>query len=104
MLDGQRVSSTRIRAALQAGDFDAATRLLGASYSIGGRVVSGRQLGRTLGYPTATLRFDEKRPALSGIYATLVHRVGDRPWTSRSHFGPRPPAAALGTPIEAPHF
>src|SRR3546814_14931476 len=55
MLDGERVSSTRIRAALQAGDFDAATRLLGAPYSIGGRVVRGRQLGRTLGYPTANL-------------------------------------------------
>src|SRR3546814_8875373 len=42
MLDGQRVSSTRIRAALQAGDFDAATRLLGASYSKIGRAHVGR--------------------------------------------------------------
>src|SRR3546814_3129464 len=104
MLDGHRVSSTRIRAALQAGDFDAATRLLGASYSIGGRVVRGRQLGRTLGYPTANLRFDEKRPALSGIYATWVHGVGDRPWPSVSSFGTRPTVGGVEPLLEAHLF
>ena len=78
-IDGERVSSTRIRAALQAGEFDAATRLLGQPYAIGGRVVRGRQLGRTLGYPTANLRFGGKTPALRGIYATRVHGVDARP-------------------------
>lgn len=104
MLDGERVSSTRIRAALQAGDFDAATRLLGAPYAIGGRVVRGRQLGRTLGYPTANLRFDDKRPALSGIYATWVHGVGDRPWPSVSSFGTRPTVGGVEPLLEAHLF
>lgn len=104
MLDGERVSSTRIRAALQAGDFDAATRLLGAPYSIGGRVVRGRQLGRTLGYPTANLRFDDKQPALSGVYATRVHGVGDRPWPSVSSFGTRPTVGGVEPLLEAHLF
>jgi riboflavin kinase/FMN adenylyltransferase len=89
-LDGERVSSTRIRAALQAGDFPAAARLLGRPYAIGSRVVRGRQLGRTLGFPTANLRFDGKTPPLSGIFATRVHGVGAQPWPSVSSFGTRP--------------
>ena len=80
---GERVSSTRIREALRAGDFDKAAALLGRPYAIGGRVVRGRQLGRTLGYPTANLRFP-KTPALSGIYATWVHGAGPRPLPSVS--------------------
>jgi riboflavin kinase/FMN adenylyltransferase len=87
LLDGERVSSTRVRAALQAGDFALAARLLGRPYSIGGRVVRGNQLGRTLGYPTVNLRFDRKVPALSGIYAVRVHGLGD----------PRPAVASFGT-------
>jgi len=104
MLDGERVSSTRIRAALQAGDFATATRLLGAPYAISGRVVHGRQLGRTLGYPTANLRFDDKRPALSGVYATRVHGVGDAPWPSVSSFGTRPTVGGVEPLLEAHLF
>ncbi|GAB3313668.1 bifunctional riboflavin kinase/FAD synthetase [Luteimonas notoginsengisoli] len=103
-LDGERVSSTRIRAALQDGSFDTATRLLGAPYALGGRVVRGRQLGRTLGYPTANLRFDDKRPALSGIYATWVHGVGDRPWPSVASFGTRPTVGGVEPLLEAHLF
>lgn len=87
---GERVSSTRIRAALAAGDFAEAERLLGAPYAIGGRVVRGNQLGRTLGYPTANLRFRGKVPALRGIYATRVHGVAAQPWPAVSSFGTRP--------------
>lgn len=56
VVDGERVSSTRIRAALVAGDFVHAARLLGRPYAVSGRVVRGRQLGRTLGYPTPWTR------------------------------------------------
>ncbi len=103
-LDGERVSSTRIRAALQDGAFDIAARLLGSPYAIGARVVRGRQLGRTLGYPTANLRFDDKRPALSGIYATLVHGVGAEPWPSVSSFGTRPTVGGIEPLLEAHLF
>ena len=103
-LDGDRVSSTRIRAALVAGDFGAAARLLGRPYAIGGRVVRGRQLGRTLGYPTANLRFRGKVPALQGIYATRVHGVGDAPWPSVSSFGTRPTVDGIEPLLEAHLF
>ena len=103
-LDGERVSSTRIRTALQAGDFTSAARLLGRSYAIGNRVVHGRQLGRTLGFPTANLRFDGKTPPLSGIFATWVHGVGARPWPSVSSFGTRPTVNGVEPLLEAHLF
>ncbi|WP_411832513.1 bifunctional riboflavin kinase/FAD synthetase [Pseudoxanthomonas mexicana] len=102
-VQGERVSSTRIRQALSDGDFDHAARLLGRPYAIGGRVVRGRQLGRTLGFPTANLRFP-KKPALSGIYATWVHGVGDRPWPSVSSFGTRPTVDGVEPLLEAHLF
>ena len=104
LLDGERVSSTRIRAALAAGDFAAAARLLDRPYSIGGRVVRGRQLGRTLGFPTANLRFGGKVPALQGIYATRVHGVGDQPRPSVSSFGTRPTVDGVEPLLEAHLF
>ena len=103
-LDGERVSSTRIRAALTAGDFDAAARLLGRPYAIGGHVVRGQQLGRALGYPTANLRYGGKTPALRGIYATWVHGVADQPWPSVSSFGTRPTVDGVEPLLEAHLF
>jgi len=102
-LHGERISSTRIRQLLRAGDFSHAGDLLGRPYTIGGRVVRGRQLGRTLGFPTANLRFP-KTPALSGIYATWVHGVFDQPWPSVSSFGTRPTVDGVEPLLEAHLF
>lgn len=101
---GERVSSTAIRTALMAGDFATATRLLGRPYAIDGHVVHGKQLGRTLGYPTANLRFGGKTPALRGIYATWVHGVGDAPWPSVASFGTRPTVDGTEPLLEAHLF
>jgi riboflavin kinase/FMN adenylyltransferase len=103
-LDGERVSSTRIRGALQDGDFATATRLLGRPYRIGGHVVRGRQLGRTLGFPTANLRFGGKVPPLSGIFATRVHGVGALPMPAVSSFGTRPTVDGVEPLLEAHLF
>jgi riboflavin kinase/FMN adenylyltransferase len=102
-VQGERVSSTRIREALVGGDFARAATLLGRPYAIGGRVVRGRQLGRTLGFPTANLRF-RKTPALSGIYATWVHGAGPQPWPSVSSFGTRPTVEGVEPLLEAHLF
>jgi riboflavin kinase/FMN adenylyltransferase len=102
--DGERVSSTRIREALAAGDFDTVERLLGRRYVIGGRVVRGKQLGRTLGFPTANLRYGRRRPPLQGIYATRVHGVGTTPIASVSSFGTRPTVAGVEPLLEAHLF
>ena len=102
--DGERVSSTRIRAALVEGDFAHAAKLLGRPYAIAGHVVHGRQLGRTLGYPTANLRYGGKAPALRGIYASWVHGVTDAPWPSVSSFGTRPTVDGIEPLLEAHLF
>lgn len=107
--EGERVSSTAIRQALVEGDFARAARLLGRPYAVAGRVVHGRQLGRTLGYPTANLRFGGKVPALRGIYATRVHGIGgdagqSRPWPSVSSFGTRPTVDGVEPLLEAHLF
>lgn len=103
-IDGERVSSSRLREQLASGDLDGATDALGWRYAMAGKVVRGRQLGRTLGYPTANLRLAGKRPALSGIFATWVHGVGDAPWPSVSSLGTRPTVRGTEPLLEAHLF
>ena len=72
MQEGERVSSTRIRAALEAADFIGAEKLLGRPYSITGRVMKGQRLGRQLGTPTANMHLRRLRAPLAGVYAVEV--------------------------------
>lgn len=84
-LDGQRVSSTRVRLALASGDLSQAARLLNRPYSISGKVVHGAKRGRQLGFPTANVHMRHERPALTGVYAVkldglpAVANLGVRP-------------------------
>ncbi len=71
-LQGERVSSTRIRQTLQAGDLALAAQLLGRPYSITGRVQYGDQIGRTLDFPTINVRLNRHKPCLNGIYGVDV--------------------------------
>ena len=75
-LDGEVVSSTRIRAAIQSGDFDAASQMLGRPYSISGPVVHGDQLGNKLGFPTANLDVTALVLPPYGVYAARVFLNG----------------------------
>jgi riboflavin kinase/FMN adenylyltransferase len=75
-LGGTRVSSTRIRTALEGADFDEAQRLLGRPYSISGKVIYGRQLGQSIGTPTANLQLHRLRAPLAGVYAVQVSGAG----------------------------
>jgi len=104
VVDGERVSSTRIRTALATGDFEMASHLLGRPYAISARVVRGNQLGRTLGFPTANLRFGRKTPALSGIFAARVHGIGTQPWPAVASFGTRPTIDGIEPLLEAHLF
>ncbi|MBA9077861.1 riboflavin kinase/FMN adenylyltransferase [Rufibacter quisquiliarum] len=73
-IDEVGVSSSKIRTALEKGDVETAARYLGRPYTLSGRVVEGKKLGRTLGYPTANLQPQDKLkqvPAI-GIYAVMV--------------------------------
>ncbi|NNP73982.1 riboflavin biosynthesis protein RibF [Acinetobacter defluvii] len=71
-LEGERVSSTRIRQVLQSGNLSLAAKLLGRPYSMIGRVQYGDQIGRTLNFPTINVRMGRHRPCLNGIYAVDV--------------------------------
>ena len=96
---GLRVSSSAVRQALSQGDMEAAARLLGRPYTISGHVVHGRKLGRQLaeshagagdGFRTLNLRFAHWKPAASGIFAVLVHGLGDTPLPGVANLGVRP--------------
>lgn len=72
-IGGRPVSSTRIRAAVREGDMEEAERLLGRPYALCGVVEHGKQLGRTLDFPTANLRWDRcKALPPKGVYAALA--------------------------------
>jgi len=78
-LDGEVVSSTRIRNALLAGDVESAARLLGRPYSVRGTVVHGDQRGRALGFPTMNLAVPRERLLpRDGIYALWATLNGQR--------------------------
>jgi riboflavin kinase/FMN adenylyltransferase len=75
-LDGEPVSSTRIRERLRGGDFDGAAQMLGRAYSLCGRVQRGDQVGRTLGFPTANLDVRGLVLPPLGVYAAHVEWKG----------------------------
>jgi len=89
-IDGERVSSTRIRQALREGDFDTAERLLGRPYSMSGKVIYGRQLGRQIGTPTANLALQRPVSPLSGVYVVQVSGAGLEQAAGVANVGTRP--------------
>ena len=90
VFDGVRVSSTAVRERLELGDCTGAARLLGRSYRMMGRVIHGRSLGRTLGFPTANLRLMRRKSPLWGILAVRVHGIEGGPRAGVGSLGTRP--------------
>jgi len=75
-VDGEAVSSTRIRALVAAGEMEAARRCLGAPFMVEGTVVEGDQRGRTLGFPTANIVPDDRLAIPGhGVYAAFANGV-----------------------------
>lgn len=75
-LDGETVSSTRIREAIRDGNFDAASQMLGRAYSIAGKVIHGDQLGQKLGFPTANLDTTGLLLPAFGVYTAHANVQG----------------------------
>jgi riboflavin kinase/FMN adenylyltransferase len=88
-LDGQSVSSTRIRDAVRAGDFALAGRMLGRPHALCGSVIHGDHLGRKFGFPTANLDITGLLVPLTGVYAAEAH-VGATHWRAAVNIGHRP--------------
>jgi riboflavin kinase/FMN adenylyltransferase len=102
-VDGERASSTALRAALAVPDLARAQRLLGRPYALTGRVRRGAQLGRKLGMPTVNVPM-RRQPALRlGVYAVRV-RVAGREWDGVANIGVRPMLERSACVLEAHLF
>ncbi len=104
MVDGVRVSSSAVRAALADGRMEDAARFLGRPYVIDGRVVRGRQLGRQLGVPTANIRIKHANPPLIGVYAVEVRGLTDAPHQGIANIGFRPSIDQGSNPLLEIHL
>jgi riboflavin kinase/FMN adenylyltransferase len=90
-LDGVTLSSTYIRSLLEAGNVTEANRFLGHPYAITGEVIPGKQLGHTLGIPTANVAVPEGLlPPANGVYATRVYLPDGTVKTAVTNVGLRP--------------
>jgi riboflavin kinase/FMN adenylyltransferase len=90
-MNGENVSSSKIRKLLQEGEITAANSLLSYNYTISGKIVEGYQVGRTLGFPTANIRTWERYKVMPqpGVYAVLVH-IGSAVYGGMLYIGKRP--------------
>jgi len=93
------VSSSRIRALLEDGNVAEANGLLGYRYQVQGEVVHGRQLGRTLGYPTANMVLPASNGLCHGVYAVRLRRADGSLHDGVASFGRRPTVEAAGEPL-----
>jgi len=103
-LDAERVSSTRVRAALAAGDLNEAEKLLGRPYRMCGRVAHGDKLGRSIGFPTANIHLHRKATPLRGVFAVELYGVHGEPLPGVANLGTRPTAGGLRTLLEVHLF
>ncbi|MEA3186260.1 MAG: riboflavin kinase / adenylyltransferase, partial [Chthoniobacter sp.] len=91
-IDGKVVSSTLIRAAIEAGDFETARRFLGRDYTVLGTVVRGDGLGRQLGFPTANLSAHNEQFPPDGVYVVEA-KLGTSELPGVVNIGVRPTIA-----------
>jgi len=89
-IDDMRVSSTRIREALQDGDLAVAEKLLGRPYRMSGRVAHGDKRGRKMGYPTANIHLHRAKVPLNGVYAVQLYGIDEEPVNGVANIGVRP--------------
>jgi riboflavin kinase/FMN adenylyltransferase len=105
LIDGERVSASRVRALLAAGDFAAVEPLLGRPFVIDGKVEYGKQLGRTLGYPTANIHLRQRVSPVHGIFAVRVGLgEGECSWPGVASLGVRPTVNEVSEPLLEVHL
>jgi len=97
----ERISSTRVRAALQQGDLLTAKTLLGRPYRISGRVVHGEKVGRQMGFPTANIALKKQTPPLQGVFAVKATCAEtQQTWAAVANLGRRPTVNGLKLLLE----
>lgn len=103
-VDGERASSTAVRAALAEGRFEHARHLLGNPFSFTGKVAHGDARGRQLGFPTANLRLHRTVLPLHGVYAVRVSGAGELPLQGVANIGARPTVGGTEPRLEVHLF
>ncbi len=101
--DGERISSSAVRIALERGELERAAALLGRPYAISGRVAHGDRLGRELGFPTANIRLPH-RPPLAGIFVVEVLGLGPHARPAVASVGVRPTVKEDAVPLLEVHL
>ncbi len=104
-VDTIEVSSTKIRQALQRGNVKVAANYLGYLYSLTGKVIAGKQLGRTIGYPTANMLVDDKYKLIpaDGVYAVKV-KINKDFFGGMLNIGENPTIEGKGRTVEVNIF
>ncbi len=103
-VDGERVSSTRVREALGRGEMATAAKLLGRDYRMSGRVARGQQLGRQLGFPTANIHLHRQAIPVGGVFAVEVFGIEGEPLAGVANVGVRPTVDGSRTLLEVHLF
>jgi riboflavin kinase/FMN adenylyltransferase len=100
LVDGERVSSTRVRKALADGDHKLVRRLLGHAFNLLGRVRRGDQRGRQWGFPTANIYLHRKLTPVRGVYTVYMHGIAKHPLPGVANVGIRPTVDGTRTLLE----
>lgn len=103
-VDGERVSSTRVRQALAQHDLSLAGRLLGGDFRFQGRVIHGQKLGRQIGFRTLNLNPKRIQMPLEGVYAVKVSGLAETDWPGVANIGVRPTVNGARPSIEVHLF
>lgn len=103
-LGGERVSSTRVRHALERGDMRLAQALLGRPYHICGHVAHGDKRGRQIGFATANISLGRRVSPLRGVFAVRVNGLGPAPIDGVANIGHRPTVGGEETRLEVHLF
>lgn len=99
LLNGERVSSTLVRAALAAADLKLAEHYLGRPYSLVGRVAQGHQRGRIIGFPTANIHLLRRISPVLGVFAVTIKGIGNSLLRGVANVGLRPTVEGAGTRV-----
>jgi riboflavin kinase/FMN adenylyltransferase len=99
-IEGQVISSSRVRQCLSDGEVELAARLLGRPHRVRGRVVTGAGRGARLGFPTANLQGTDTVVPSDGVYACRVEH-GGKSWPAATHIGPKSTFGEMERSIEA---
>ncbi|MEG0365502.1 MAG: bifunctional riboflavin kinase/FAD synthetase [Coprobacillus sp.] len=97
VFEGEKISSSRIRYILENGHIKEINHLLGRKYCITGQVIKGRQIGKTIGFPTANVDYNAYFLPCGGVYVTKVY-IQDREFMGMCNIGYNPTFSALDKP------